>query len=531
MRFLSGTIISRLTGLLRDVVLASAFGTGFAFSSFLVAYRLAHFCRRLFGEGAMQSAFIPVFEEYRKDSEERAFRFFRNLTATLTLFLIAFVVVSILALAASLYIIPWSEPHRYIVKLTMIFMPSLIPICLFGINSSLLQCQKHYFTPGIAPAAFNIVITLGALTLGHLDALDAMPYLSAFAVLACAAQWLVTLSTTWKQVRLILKEKLHNAVELLSIDIKRFTGPLLLGFLGVGASQINNTVDVLFAMAADPQGPAQLWFAIHVLQLPLALFGIALSGALLPPLSRAIQAGNREQYGHFLEFAFRRMTAFLLPCAVVLYVFGTHIINLVYGRGHFDGNSIYMTTCCVHGYAFGLLPMGFIIVLASACYARKDFRTPTIGAILSLCTNLILNSIMVYGLGWKAMSVALATSISAWINCIFIYVMLKRNAGPVLSIEGVRQFSKIIFTCLAAGVITWFLQNHFLTPATIFGLEPAGGQILPSEFFGQVMALLIPALLYICTFFLVAWLIAAEDIFAIFKIAPPEKESTVNLEP
>src|SRR5207253_3889598 len=104
-----------------------------------------------------------------------------------------------------------------------------------------------------------------------------------------------------KTLRHELPGKLSSGLQVYSADVRRLGGPLALGLLGVGSSQINNAVDALFARYADPEGPAQLWYGLRLLQLPLALFGIAMSGALLPPLSRAIQAGNKQEYLHFLE--------------------------------------------------------------------------------------------------------------------------------------------------------------------------------------------------------------------------------------
>ena len=280
MRFLSGTAVSRITGMLRDMVLAFAFGTHEAIAALFVAFRLSHVCRRLFGEGALQSAFIPVFEELRKEEPQRAFYFFRDLSVLLTSFLTGFVLLSMLGLAVSLKFFDWSPGNRQIITLMIILMPSLVPICLFGVNSALLQCQKHYFTAGIAPAFFNICITIGALFLNAFDPVEAMPYLAISIVLGCIMQWFSTFLPSIKHVRNELSGKIMTNVRLYSQDMKRLIGPLALGLLGVGASQINNAVDALFARYADPEGPAQLWFGLRLQQLPLALFGIAMSGAL-----------------------------------------------------------------------------------------------------------------------------------------------------------------------------------------------------------------------------------------------------------
>ncbi|MDB6081874.1 MAG: hypothetical protein JWO53_1146 [Chlamydiia bacterium] len=517
-RFLSGTALSRVTGMLRDMVLAFSFGTNEAIAALFVAFRLSHVCRRLFGEGALQSAFIPLFEELRKDTPERAFRFFRDLSVLLTFFLIGLIICSMAGLGISLHVVNWSEGNREIIKLMIILMPSLLPICLFGVNSALLQCQKHYFTAGIAPAFFNISITIGALFLCNSKPIEAMPYIATSIVIGCVFQWFVTIPSILRHLRPMLQGKLFDTLKLFSDDIKRLGGPLALGLLGVGASQINNAVDALFSRYADLEGPAQLWYGLRLLQLPLALFGIAISGAILPPLSRAIQAGNKQEYLHFLEFALRRVTAFLLPCTVVLYVMGTHIINLVYGRGDFQAHSIFTTSGCLHGYALGLLPMGFIIVLAPAFYAHKDYRTPAIGAIISLVTNLILNAFMVFVLEWKALSVALATSISSWVNVLFLYKYIKKQSGHIISEEGAQEFLKVVGISVVAGVITWCIEAQFLIPASLFTIFTNTAELLPVTTFDQFTALAIPTGIFIGLVFLFSWLVKSQDLLGLFRI-------------
>jgi putative peptidoglycan lipid II flippase len=530
LRFLSGTALSRVSGMIRDVMLANAFGTSSAIAAFFVAYRLSQLCRRLFGEGALQSAFIPLFEQLRKDKPERAFLFFRDLSALVTIFLFAFVILSMIGLGITKQLFDWSPGNQEIITLMIILMPSLIPICLFGVNSSLLQCQKHYFSPGIAPAFFNIAISIAAFLLKYfeLSPQEAMPYVAVATIFGCALQWGATVPVTLRHVKNALNGKIFHSIRLFSPDIRLLGAPLALGLLGVGASQINNGVDALFARYSDPEGPAQLWFGLRLLQLPLALFGIAISGALLPPLSRAIQSGNKKEYLHFLEFALRRVTAFLLPCTVILYVMGTHIINAIYAHGDFTTHSIFTTSGCLHGYAIGLLPMGFIIVLAPAFYALKDYRTPTIGAILSLVVNLVLNAFMVFVLEWKALSVALATSISSWINIAYLYRKLENHSGKILSDEGAQEFFKVVSVSLLAGALTWIIQTRFFVPASFFQFFGYETDILPTNLHDQIMSVVTSGLTFLGSTLLFAWLMKADDMLALFNLhkkTPPSQET------
>ena len=523
LRFFSGTALSRVTGMVRDMVLAFAFGTHEALAALFVAIRLSSTCRRLFGEGALQSAFIPFFEELRKESSERAFHFFRDLTYLMGLFLTGFVILSIAALQVSFYFIDWSPGNREIIHLMILLMPSLFFICLFGLNISLLQCQKKYFTAGIAPAYFNLIIAFGAFFMHitrsqNANPQDAMPYVALLMVLGYIVQWLVSFLPALKILRQIIQDGIFRCIQVVSQDIKGFGKPIALGMLGAGASQINNAIDSIFARAADPEGPAQLWYSMRIQQLPLALFGIALSGALLPPLSRAIQAGRKEEYLGFLDFALRRVGALLIPCTLALYAMGTALINLIYGRGDFQAHSVLTTTGCLHGYAFGLLPMGLVIVLAPAFYANKDYATPARGAFLALFSNVFLDAFMVYVLGWKAVSVAVATSISSWINVFYLWYYLERHFGHVLSKAGQKEVVKGTILCVIAGILTWLFQSNLYTTPSFFSCFSDSPETLPTHFMSQLVSLFMPSVFFISLLVTLAWSTKANDLLGLFRL-------------
>ena len=157
--------MSRISGMLRDVSMAYAFGTQPSIAAFMVAFRFAHLLRRLFGEGALQTAFIPEFEALRHHNEERAFTFFRSLTAILSLFLTLLILLCCGVLACFMWFGNLHPDNYEILLLTLIMLPSLLFICLFGLNASLLQCEKSYFIPSVAPVAFNGIWVVSVLYL------------------------------------------------------------------------------------------------------------------------------------------------------------------------------------------------------------------------------------------------------------------------------------------------------------------------------------------------------------------------------
>jgi len=461
--FLSGTLISRCTGLLRDVSMAFAFGTSGSIAALMIAFRFSHMFRRLLGEGAFQMAFIPQFESLRNESPSRAIKFFRSLTITLSIILVTIITLSCAALSYFYLTSDASEGTKEILLLTTILMPGLFFICLYGLNSALLQCEQSYFTPSVAPVAFNVIWIIGTLSLMQFPVTNAMPWLAGFIVLACAGQWVMTLPNTIKIYRGYTKEFSNTPSEetFFSFDLKRLFKPLTLSIVGVAATQINNAMDPLFARFADSEGPAYLWYAIRLQQFPLGLFGIAISSAILPPLSRAIKSDNIEKYKSFIELAIRRSLLFMIPITFAYFVAGDTCVNLLFGHGDFNIESVTTTTLCLSAYTIGLIPCGLILILAPGFYALNNYRAPTIITTISVILNIILNGTFVLFLGMGAASVALATGISAWMNCACLWNALKSEIGVFTTRSVANTLLKSVVAS-SIGVAFVLIADHSL---------------------------------------------------------------------
>lgn len=425
-RFFSGTMLSRVSGLARDMAMAYAFGTQSVVAALLVAFRFAHLLRRLLGEGAMQTALIPHFEELRLQDIRCAGKFFGDLALSLTSMLIILTLIIMGGIGGLLVWDVLSPGNAEIAWFTFLMMPSLVFICLFGINAALLQCEKSYFIPSAAPIVFNLFWILGVACTWFLPTSQAMSFLSIFIVVACFAQWAFTLPKVYTILKSFGISHLWRGSHHFSKDVLRLTKPLTLGILGIAASQINNALDSVFARWADDEGPAFLWYAIRLQQLPLALFGIALAGALLPPLSRAIKANQLQQFRSFLEFSIVRTLAFMVPISILLLVLGDACVALIYGHGSFIDSSVVGTTLCLWGYSLGLIPMALVLILAPAFYAKGDYRTPSFAATASMGVNVLANTFLVAVMDLGAGSIAVATSISAWVNCLWLTFALGR---------------------------------------------------------------------------------------------------------
>ncbi len=424
--FFSGTMLSRITGVLRDIAMAYSFGASSTTAAFFVAYRLAHLFRRVFGEGAMQTAFVPKFEEIRGQNPKRAYLFFRDLSLLIALVLLALILAASLGITALLSYGALTPGNTEIANLTLLMLPSLLFICLYGMNSSLLQCDKYYFLPSASPVFFNLTWILGALAIYRLQPQNPMEWLAGCIILSCLAQWLATLPKTLN----ILKENgIANPLEkvrLNSSDLRNLAKPFLLGVIGIAAAQINSALDGVFARYADSEGPAFLWYAIRIQQVPIGLFAVAFSGALLPPLSRAAKSQDRDKFHGLLKYSLKKCLLIMVPFTLVIFLFGKLGIQIVYGRGHFDENAVAGTSQCLNAYALGLIPMSCVLLLAPAFYSRNNYGITTSASLISMLTNTVLNAVFVMGLGLGAVSVALATSLAAWVNFLILAAAMFR---------------------------------------------------------------------------------------------------------
>lgn len=488
--FFSGTLLSRITGMFRDISMAYVFGTQPSIAAFMIAFRFAHLLRRLFGEGALQSAFIPEFEALRHQNEERAFSFFRDLIVVLTFFLVILITISSGILAVFLWWGDLQPDNSEIIYLTLLMLPSLLFICLFGLHTSFLQCEKSYFIPSVAPVAFNAIWIITIFSLKDMPAEQAMPWLSFGVVIACLGQWLLTVPKTWRSLKAILSNSFWPSLCLTSPDLRRLGKPLVLGILGVAASQINNAIDSLFARFAEPEGPAFLWYAIRIQQLPLALFGIAIGGAVLPPLVRSIKAKQKNEYHLFLHDALYRTWIFMLPLTAAIFIMGDTSVAFLYGRGDFGHDAAAQTTYCLWAYALGLIPSALVLVLAPASYAQSNYILPALASFATMLLNLALNTLFIVILHWGAISVALATSISAWVNLFFLGWNLFRSGTSLFSWPLLKQ---TIPMTLSTGLALWgtyqmrllFQFMPFFSPTYFF-----------SSFYTQFFALTYQALTF-----------------------------------
>lgn len=458
--FFSGTFLSRVSGMLRDISMAALFGDHPSVAAFMVAFRFSHLLRRILGEGALQSILIPQYKALTLRQDKSASTLFFQLSALLTLGLVGLTVIVEWVTHSSLLGSLASGNHE-ITSLFSLLFPSLIFITLYGLNTSILQCKDSFFLSSLAPLSCNLVWLLAIFALSTQPTPAAMSYLAAATTLGFAIQWLLTFAPTWGS----LKEGWHNWKGSLfssSLELKTIGKATFLGLFGVTAVQINSFLDMIFARYADPKGPVYLWYAIRLEQLPLALIGFACVYSIIPSLAESIKSGNLSKTKELFSFGKRRIFLLVIPSVCALFSLGLGSVDLLFGRGHFMPHAVLETTYCLIAYTIGLLPSVLTLYYAAILYAHDDYKTPTIASMLSVALNIALNALFILIFHWGAISIALGTSLSALVNAMILRHQLGKHSAWTKEITASPLKTLItcsVTACFACAAFDWIYFN------------------------------------------------------------------------
>lgn len=420
----SFTLLSRLTGFVRDMLTAAMLGAGPLADAFFVAFKLANFLRRLFGEGAFNAGFVPLLARtIEGEGKEEGRRFAQEAFALMATVLLAVVV-------AVELIMPWFirglapgfEPGtlRYTaaVDLTRVTFPYILFICLVALVCGVLNTMGRFAAATSVQVILNIVM-IGSLLLSDLHPdgpAMALAWGVAVAGVVQLAWVMAAAARAGMPIRLVRPR--------ITPRIRRLYALVLPGLVGAGAAQINLLIDTWFASTIDG-GPSWLFYADRLTQLPLGVVGTALGTALLPLLSRQLRAGALAQARHAFSRAIEMGLLFTLPAGVAFLVSSETIVRALFERGAFDAADTVATAGALTAFSIGLPAYVLIKVLAPAYFAREDTSTPVKVGILCLVANVLLIMALIGPL--SHVGIALATAISNWINVVLLAWLLWRD--------------------------------------------------------------------------------------------------------
>lgn len=418
------TLLSRVFGLARDVVIARLFGAGMGTDAFFVAFRIPNFFRRLFGEGAFAQAFVPVLSEYKQQrSEEEVRNLIDHTTATLGLIVLAVTVVGVIAAPIVILIFApgfREDMSRYdlAVSLLRLTFPYLLFISLTALAGAILNAWRRFAVPAFTPVLLNLSLIGAAIWLA--------PYLEtpiealAWGVLIAGVVQLLFQLPFLLKLKLMPRPFGGRDRE----GVGRIFKLMLPTLFGVSVSQINVMIDTLIASFLVSGSISWLYYSDRMMEFPLGVFGIALATVILPQLSEKHAEGNGRDYSLTLDWGLRWVWLISVPAAVGLAVLAVPIMVTLFQYGSFTPVDVAMASRSLMAFAMGLPAFVLIKVLASAFFSRQDTRTPVKAGVAAMVTNIVLNLALVGILAHVGL--ALATSIAAVVNAGLLYFWLKR---------------------------------------------------------------------------------------------------------
>ena len=451
----TGTLLSRIFGCLRDMVIAYFFGAGMAADAFFVAFRLPNLWRRLVGEGSLTISFIPVYTDYltrrtKEESKEVAYVAFTIATILLLLLTVVGIIYSpILIRMIAPRWSPISEKFQLTVTLNRIIFPYLFFMGLFALCMGILNSLRHFFAPAFAPIFLNISILVSVFL--FYPVLETPVMALAVGVLAGGVlQFLF-------QIPFLLKKGFNFRFNFnfRHPAIKRIGSLMVPGLIGTAVYQLNVFIDTIFATSLPDGSVSYLFYADRLIEFPLGIFAIAIGMAALPSLSELASKGRMEEMKETISFAFRLVSFISIPATVGLIALKTPIINLYLQRGVFNYHATAMTVKALLYYSVGLWAIAGVRVIAPAFYSLQDTKTPLKIALICLGTNVILNFILIHPL--KHAGLALATSLSSILNLVLLSRNLNTRLGGVDLNKNIHSLLTIFLCSLPVGLVAYLI--------------------------------------------------------------------------
>ena len=470
------TLVSRLLGFVRDVMMAALLGAGPLSDAFFVAFKLPNFLRRLFAEGAFNAGFVPMFARTLEGEGKAAAKTFaEQAQAALLAVLLPLVVVAIAAM-------PWvivltapgfgADDPRYdnAVEFSRITFCYILFISLTALYGGVLNSLGRFAAAAAAPVMLNLSL-IGAMIVSVLW-LDAPAYALAWGV---AAAGLLQFLWLWISIR---REGMAPALRWprLTPQVRRLWSLILPGAIGAGVAQINLYMDIVLASLLPPGAVSYLYYADRVNELPVGVIGVAVGTALLPLMARQLRAGQVAHAMHSQNRALELSLLLTVPAALALVVLSAPIVAVLFERGAFGAEASRATSAALAAYALGLPAYVLVKVLTPAFFAREDTRTPVKIAIVCMISNIVIAFALIW---WLAhVGIALATTISAWLNTGLLARGLRRDDLLRPDDQLKRRLPRILGASMAMALGLWLAAPWLAglaAPLALAVLVAAGG--------------------------------------------------------
>jgi len=451
------TLISRILGYVRDILIAIFLGTSFFADAFFVAFRLPNTFRRLFAEGTFNAAFIPSYASELAVNKERADHFAKNIFNLLFLILLILVLISEIFMPQLIFLIApgfYKDPEKLklAVDLSRITFPFLFFICIASFFGAILNSYNKFAAAAAAPIILNVIL-IGSLFFSQWLNISDVLTLSYAVSFAGFLQLLILLFFVRKNFVPILNIKIK-----INEQIKFFFRKLLPSIFSSGVTQINILVGTIIA-SFQAGAVSYLYYADRVYQINLAVAGIAVGTVMLPELSKHIKNNNSEQITNLQNRALELCLFLSIPAATALVLASKEIITSLFGYGSFDSESVANTAIALTFFAFGVPAFSILKIFSNFFFARNDTKLPFYLSVISVILNILISVLFFRKLGFVI--IPIATSISSWINVILYFYFIKKGNLHNFDKTFIYKFYRMIFSTVVMGIILYLLLGLF----------------------------------------------------------------------
>jgi len=452
------TLLSRITGLAREILLANSFGAGLAFDAFVVAFRIPNLLRRLFAEGAFSQAFVPVLGEYRGRQGDEATRALAGkVLAALSAGLFVVTAIGVIAAPAVVYLSASgfaADPEKFALTTTMvrICFPYILFISIVSFAAGVLNTWGAFKTPAFTPVLLNLCFIGFALWVApHL----ARPVLAlAWAVFLGGLVQLLFQIPFLARIRMLPRPTWEPK----DPGVRRILKLMAPAALGVSVAQVSLLINTQIASWLGDGPVSWIYYADRLMEFPSALLGVALGTVLLPSLVRHHAAQDPVAYSRLLDWGLRMTLLLAAPAAVGLGMLAVPLIATLFWHGEFTRMDVLMTRNALLGYAVGLLGIILVKVLAPGFYAKQNIRTPVKVAIVTLVVTQLLNALLVPWL--RHAGLTLAISLGACFNAGWLWWLMHRS-GSYRPEPGWAAFLvKLAVALYLMGGALWYSMGH-----------------------------------------------------------------------
>jgi putative peptidoglycan lipid II flippase len=471
----SATTISRIMGMVRDMVVSRLFGAGLATDAFFAAFQIPNMLRRFFAEGALTSAFVPTFSSTLTQKGEEQARELANICFTLLTIVMASI--TLVGIVFSPVIVGLmfpgfrAEPGKFELAtlLNRLMFPYIFFISLVALCMGILNTVRHFFTPAISTVFLNISMILAAVCLrGYFDA--PITALAVGVLIGGCVQLLMQLPVLWNKGFRITPNFNFSNPEIRSIALL-----MLPSVFGVGVYYLNITVSAILASLLPQGSISYLYYAQRLFEFPQGIFTVSVAQAVLPSMSRQVAEADIAGMKVTLNFGVRLMLFITIPAMAGLMVCATPIFSLLFMGGAFDYDKVVNSALALTCYSLGLPFVALTRVLAPVFYAMKNTKTPVITAFIAFIINFCLSIILMGPL--KHGGLALATTLSAFSNMLLLFWLLRRKIG---SFNG----KNIIITALKSTVASVPMALSVWFACSLFDWSQDGHKVLKGSVLG-----------------------------------------------